>query len=224
MSKNFDELPAATLPLSGNEVIPANQGGQTRKLTIGQIIDAVLLGADPSGTASTLLEQHLLDFMHSDMAHDNRVALDAVEGINKGDQDIEVWLQANHPGLLALEGSTNPTLWIPRDASGLGLAFTSSDCKYIKVGNLYHLTGTITYPSGITDSINDAKIGGLPADADFMQTAAAFNPTGSSTYGTFAVNPGAYITFYNNFGSVSPRKNITLNGATVRLNIAYIGQ
>ena len=46
------------------------------------------VGADPAGTASGLVGTHESTYTHSDIAHTNRTALDAVTNTNTGDQDL----------------------------------------------------------------------------------------------------------------------------------------
>lgn len=46
------------------------------------------IGAEVAGVAADLDAQHLVDFAHGDIAHANRTALNAVQGVNTGDQDL----------------------------------------------------------------------------------------------------------------------------------------
>jgi len=50
--------------------------------------------------------------------------------------------------------------WTPTDASGAGLTFTVSNCRYTKVGRLVTVQGSITYPA--TANGSNATWGGFP--------------------------------------------------------------
>lgn len=55
----------------------------------GKIVEGVhqdISGKEDAGVAAGLAGQHLSDFAHGDIAHTNRSALDAVSGVNTGDQ------------------------------------------------------------------------------------------------------------------------------------------
>jgi hypothetical protein len=72
--------------------------------------------------------------------------------------------------------------WVPTDASGAGLAITSSACRYTKIGRAVTIQGIIDYPS--TASVANALIAGLP----FAYTDAALMSLSYTTvaYANFA--------------------------------------
>lgn len=87
MSKNFDQLPAASA-LTGTETLPLNQGGVTKYSTINAIITKLGFVFATVGDVATAISLHLGAFTHGDIAHANRAALDMVSGTNTGDQTL----------------------------------------------------------------------------------------------------------------------------------------
>lgn len=75
-------------PLTGTEIVVGGQAGKEVQIAINNLIAAVLSSADPTGTAVARIADHLAAFSHADIAHTNRTALNAVSGINTGDQDL----------------------------------------------------------------------------------------------------------------------------------------
>jgi hypothetical protein len=114
-----------------------------------------------------------------------------------------------------------PAPWIPVDASGATLVFTSVSAEYTVVGNLAIASATLTYPTTVDTSA--AIIGGLPypvpnvgyakaPEIAYIAGAAAvllLPVLNSSTFAIYALASGAAI------------QNVTLSGKTISLQIAW---
>jgi hypothetical protein len=76
-----------------------------------------------------------------------------------------------------LSDVTAPTLWTPSDQSGASLSFSSVDCFYQKIGGMYYVYGTLTFPA--TSNGNSIVIGGIPAVPN-QQHAQVPSPVGAN--------------------------------------------
>lgn len=54
-------------------------------------LTAAKIGAEELGTADAIHAEHMAAFDHEGINHDNREALDAVQGVNTGDQDLSIY-------------------------------------------------------------------------------------------------------------------------------------
>lgn len=223
MSKNFDELTAATA-LTGTETFAANQSGVTKKVTAAQI-------ATHAGGSAVVT--HESAYNHADISHTNRAALDLISGTNTGDQDLTGLAPIANPvftGGISLPNSNNANAnvldwymegaWTPVDASGANLTLTVTDCKYTRIGRMVFLTGKITYPA--TADTNTATISGLPYAPVNTFAAVAFTDSGSITATAIKVASDGTLKFYNNLGSATARLNSNLSALTHTINIAYM--
>jgi len=217
--QTIDQLnPAGTL--TGAENVPVTQSGSTVRVSLNLITVFINSAVEAAGAVATGIAAHLAAYVHADIAHSNRSALDLVTGINTGDQDIAAWLNTNRPGIASLESAGNVNSWVPSDVSGAGLTLSGVNCRYVKIGKLVQVTGQITWPTTANAAV--AMLGGLPFDPIADQNGIAFNTIGSSLFGSCLAMPGQKIQFYNNFGSTTGRANSVLSGATVYVNISYI--
>jgi hypothetical protein len=231
--KTIDQLdPAGTI--TGVENLHGRQNGKDVKIAISNLITAVLASADPLGTATAAITDHLNAFSHANINHLNRVALDLVTGTNSGDQDLS--------GLAVKAGTVLNTgvnlgntsqaagnvldwyeegTWTPMDGSvaGTPLVFTVSNCKFTRIGNMVFLTGDITYPTSA--DTNAAYVAGLPFDPAFAQNTVGFIFDGSSTVAAINVLPGQKMAFYNFPGAGGGRTNTTMSAKRFIINIAY---
>lgn len=221
MSKNFDELPAASA-LGGTETFPLNQAGVTRKSTINAIIAYMGSIYDAIGTAAAAIVTHLAAYAHADIDHTNRAALNDVSGTNTGDQDIAAYMAATYPGLTDLVSAYTVGTWLPTDATAAGLSLTSGECHYVKIGNLVKLTGEITYPT--TTDTTVSLVGGLPFDPLYDQFGHLYIGTVSSLVGTTLVQPGQTMRFWSALGSSAGRLNSDNSGKQLHVDITYICQ
>ena len=114
------------------------------------------------------------------------------------------------------EEAIGSTGWVPADASGAGLSFTSVSAQYIKIGCVVFIQGKLTYPA--TASGSAAVLSGLP----FAPRDAIISPA-SLTIGlsgaAFALN--AYIN--GSLGSERIRIVKAIGGTAV-LNSELTGQ
>ena len=69
--------------------------------------------------------------------------------------------------------ATNPVAWVPADASGAGLVFTSVTAHYYQIGKLVVAFARLTYPATADTSGN--SIGGLPATSFTTGAGSLFN-------------------------------------------------
>ena len=100
--------------------------------------------------------------------------------------------------------------WVPTDASGAGLTFTVSACRYTKVGRTVTVQGIIVYP--VTASTASATWGGFPFNSGDIfnlnivytdASSATLAYIGSNTVNAFLFTPGANVT------------NATVSGKTI---------
>jgi hypothetical protein len=108
--------------------------------------------------------------------------------------------------------------WVPTDASGAGLTFTTvSACRYTKIGRAVTIQGIITYPS--TANTATALIAGLPfAYADFFPVNITYIGSTLASYILGVAGSNFYI--FNNTGT--PLTNANLTGATVYFGGTYM--
>jgi len=90
--------------------------------------------------------------------------------------------------------------WVPTDASGAGLTFTVSSCRYTKVGRLVTVQGIITYPATVSGATT--SWGGFPFNAGdifalniIYSDAPIANVTyiSSNTVNAFLLTPGVNV-------------------------------
>lgn len=109
--------------------------------------------------------------------------------------------------------------WIPTDASGASLVFTSVTATYIKIGKICYINFTLTYPS--TVSIATAIISGLPftAASSPANTVFSLGRSGSTiAYPISALGSASALTifFVNDFtGAAQTNANMTLTNLII---------
>ena len=95
-NNTFWDLIAAIKAEKAVKVIGVGGGTATPSGTSGVSDHALLtnLAYATSGHTGFLPDTHLTDFVHADIVHTNRAALNAVTGINTGDQDLSGYLKS----------------------------------------------------------------------------------------------------------------------------------
>ena len=79
--------------------------------------------------------------------------------------------------------------WTPTDASGAGLVFTVSACRYTKVGRAVTVQGDITYP--VTVNASNATWGGFPFNAaDIITLSVIYTDASIATFTYLSGNTG----------------------------------
>lgn len=108
--------------------------------------------------------------------------------------------------------------WVPTDASGAGLAITSSACRYTKIGRAVTIQGTITYPT--TANTTASRIAGIPfAFSDIAPMSISYIGSGGSTVFYFMGFGANELEFYGNAGSGI--QNATLSTLSIRFFGTY---
>jgi hypothetical protein len=112
--------------------------------------------------------------------------------------------------------------WTPTDQSGASLSFAAVNCRYVKIGNMVHAYGTLTYPATANGSA--ALIGGLPFTVPNASYASVPSPVKNSVgiAGTVAVpvvNTGTFNIWNNT--TATNQTNANLTGAVLSFNISY---
>lgn len=153
MPKTIDQLPGAT-SLTGTETLPVNQAGVTKHANIYMIQAFIATLFEAAGAVASGMAAHLAAYVHADITHTNRTALDLVSGTNTGDQDLTA--------ITPVTGTFTPI-----DVSGATLTFTNASGRYSKIGTTVIANLNLIYPTTTDASL--AKIGGLPFLADGEQ-------------------------------------------------------
>jgi len=130
--------------------------------------------------------------------------------------------QGNDSRITGAAQQTGITTWVPTDASGAGLTFTSVSVNYTRIGNMVYVYGTLTYP--ITADTNGAVIGGLPVAVANDNYAAvptiAQNPNGNPGWQIRAVKNTSTFILYNITGAAQ-LTNAQMTGATIYFMLIY---
>jgi hypothetical protein len=107
--------------------------------------------------------------------------------------------------------------WVPTDASGAGLTFTVSACRYTKVGRTVTIQGNITYPA--TASTANATWGGFPFNSSDVfnlriiytdASVASLTYISSNTANAFLLTPGLNT------------QNVTVSGKAIVFSGTYM--
>jgi len=107
--------------------------------------------------------------------------------------------------------------WVPTDASGAGLTFTVSACRYTKVGRTVTIQGNISYP--VTVSTANATWGGFPFNAADVfnlsiiytdASVASLTYISSNTTNAFLLTPGVFT------------QNVTVSGKVIVFSGTYM--
>jgi hypothetical protein len=122
---------------------------------------------------------------------------------------------------LGVAGFASDT-WTPIDGSGAGLAFTSVEANYVRLGPLVVATGTLTYPA--TGSASNAVIGGLPVtSATTVRTQASGVVANTKTLTlAYRVTPNATTCALVNSTTLAAVTNSALSGGTVSFTVIYL--
>ena len=130
------------LPIVDTNDFTMSGSGTTKKVTLNQ-----LLGAGGTASFATLAVSGLSTLS-------DNVVMASAKGID--------FTAASNAGTMTSEllNDYEEGTWVPTDASGAGLAITSSACRYTKIGRAVTIQGIINYPS--TASVANALIAGLP--------------------------------------------------------------
>jgi len=142
---------------------------------------------------------------------DVNIALGNVVMATSG-KGIDFSATANSSGTMTSEllADYEEGTWVPTDASGAGLTFTVSACRYTKVGRTVTVQGIIVYP--VTASTASATWGGFPFNSGDIfnlnivytdASSATLAYIGSNTVNAFLFTPGANVT------------NATVSGKTI---------
>ncbi|MFZ4856137.1 MAG: hypothetical protein ACOYL3_07045 [Desulfuromonadaceae bacterium] len=167
-------------------------GGVVAPSTVSADVTAENIGAETSGTAAVLDAQHLLNFVHGDIAHSNRIDLDLVSGTNTGDQDLSGYeLVGTAQGLLdAVAADTlDPTGW----ANPTAITVT-----YNSVADTVTLTGTLDYywrgvKKSLTSPWTSSAHSATTGQSYFLSTADGTNFTWSTTPWLFSDLQVAFV-------------------------------
>ena len=108
--------------------------------------------------------------------------------------------------------------WVPTDASGAGLVFTSvASCRYTKIGRAVTIQGKIIYPA--TASIATAAFTGLPfAASDIIPLNLIYTGAANLAY-VFGAGV-SQIDFYNAGGTSAT--NVSLSGVSIWFSGTYM--
>jgi hypothetical protein len=107
--------------------------------------------------------------------------------------------------------------WTPADGSGAGLAITSSNATYTKIGNTVRVTATLLYPSN--SDVSNTLVSGLPFTAGGNAPLAFFNSTATAGDAATIANGTSGVYFYTT--SLTRRTNIQYSGAIIYLSGVY---
>ena len=175
--------------------------GTTKKVTTNQ-----LLGAGGTASFATLAVSGLSTLS------DNVVMASA-----KG---IDFSATGNSSGTMTSEllNDYEEGTWVPTDASGAGLAITSSACRYTKIGRAVTIQGTITYPT--TANTTASRIAGIPfAFSDIAPMNISYIGSGGSTVFYFMGFGSNELEFYGN--AANGITNATLSTLSIRFFGTY---
>lgn len=167
-----------------------------------------------SGTANQLLYQSAANTT-AKLAVNSTATVQALTQVSSGAPTWTTLATANLSDITT-------GFWVPTDASGAGLTFTSDSCVYTQIGKIIIVTGKITYPA--TADASNTLISGLP----FTVVSAT-----SSTYGGFPVNSSSlastwYLCLQNSItfeliSSTTTNRytNANLSGKTIYFTLTY---
>lgn len=121
----------------------------------------------------------------------------------------------------AYQTPTSTATWVPIDSSGGALTFTVLTARYMAIGPMTYITGTLSFPS--TADTHAATIGGLPT-ASLNQAGVAgtfFLYTGAAGGAVGFVGANATTFTINNPTTGAGITNATLSGTTIRFQFMY---
>lgn len=125
---NWEDKAAAPADLDGSETYPVNKAGVSVYSTIDKIATFLASVFDAIGTAASAIADHLSAYDHDLIDHTNRAALDAVSGVNTGDD-------AGHAALAPLNN--------PAFTGGISVSATAPQVATVWSDNIVYAGYTV---------------------------------------------------------------------------------
>lgn len=223
----ISQLPSATTPIAGTEVLPIVQSSTTKKiasddLTVKNVRSNASTGilqiAGPAAAATRIMTVPDANFTvartdaansfsnNQTLSNGNLIVGTAGKGVD---------FTANGGDLLTQYDEGD---WTPIDTSGAGLTLSGASGKFTRIGRLVSISGQFTMPS--TADTENVSIGGLPFTIGANSTASQLSSY--ATAGEMALLSSGTTSIYFYGANLTRRTNANYSGVSIYLSGSYV--